>query len=102
MPARRTPIPEDAEAFDTVRYLVEGRVQGVFFRASTAARARELGLAGWARNLSDGRVEVVARGDPRALAELADWLWQGPPAARVTGVTVGIASEQPADGFVTR
>jgi acylphosphatase len=85
-----------------VRYLVEGRVQGVFFRASTAARARELGLAGWARNLRDGRVEVVARGDARALAELADWLWHGPPAARVTGVTVGVASERPADGFVTR
>ena len=81
---------------------MEGRVQGVFFRASTAARARELELSGWARNLSDGRVEVVARGDSQALTRLAEWLWEGPPAARVTGVTVAVANEEPQAGFITR
>ena len=46
----------------TVRFLVAGRVQGVFYRASTQSQAQVLGLAGWARNLPDGRVEVLARG----------------------------------------
>lgn len=68
------------------RFLVSGRVQGVFFRASTRARATELGLRGQAKNLSDGRVEVVACGVPAALDELEIWLRHGPPLAVVTGV----------------
>ncbi|MDR2011844.1 MAG: acylphosphatase [Rhodanobacter sp.] len=70
----------------TARFLVSGRVQGVYFRASTRSRARTLGLSGHARNLPDGRVEVVASGAPQALAELEAWLHQGPPAARVDKV----------------
>jgi acylphosphatase len=70
------------------RCIVTGRVQGVFFRASTARRARELGLVGHAINLEDGTVEVLAIG-PRAQVEtLCDWLRTGPPAARVAGVEV--------------
>lgn len=69
-----------------VRCLVSGRVQGVFFRASTRAKALELGVTGWARNLSDGRVEVLACGTEQALAALRDWLWVGPPQARVSEV----------------
>lgn len=69
-----------------MRFLVSGTVQGVFFRASTQARARELGLTGVARNLADGRVEVVARGSPDALAHLHRWLHTGPPSARVASV----------------
>jgi acylphosphatase len=68
------------------RFLVSGRVQGVSFRAYTQGKARELGLAGHARNLPDGRVEVLAEGAPAALAALAEWLWQGSPAARVSDV----------------
>ncbi|TDK21759.1 acylphosphatase [Luteimonas aestuarii] len=67
-------------------FLVEGRVQGVFFRASTRAQAVSLGLRGWAKNLADGRVEVVAAGDPHALDALAQWLEDGPPSARVDAV----------------
>ncbi len=63
--------------------LVEGRVQGVGFRASTVAAARRLGLGGWVRNLPDGRVELKAWGDQAALAQLREWLRQGPPFARV-------------------
>jgi acylphosphatase len=70
------------------RCLVSGRVQGVCFRASTAQRARRLGVTGYARNLPDGRVEVLACGEPAAVSALCDWLWEGPPAARVTEVTV--------------
>lgn len=69
-----------------VRVVVSGRVQGVFFRASTRAEALRLGLEGSARNLADGRVEVIARGPDEALRELERWLWQGPPAARVEDV----------------
>lgn len=68
------------------RWLVSGRVQGVGFRWFTQRQAEQLGLAGWARNLPDGRVEVVARGSAGALASLSEWLAQGPPTARVENV----------------
>jgi len=58
---------------------VSGRVQGVFFRASTRDRARALGLKGWVRNLADGRVEAVFEGDEGALAAALEWCRQGPP-----------------------
>ena len=69
-----------------IRCVVAGRVQGVFYRAATAEHATRLRLDGWVKNLADGRVEVVAAGAPPAVAELAGWLWQGPPAARVDAV----------------
>jgi acylphosphatase len=65
------------------RFLVRGKVQGVFFRASAQQRATELGLTGHARNLIDGSVEVVAQGEADALETLAEWLRVGPPSARV-------------------
>jgi acylphosphatase len=68
------------------RCLVSGRVQGVFFRASTQREAQKLGLTGHAHNLPDGSVEVLACGEPAAVEQLKAWLWQGPPAARVTRV----------------
>jgi acylphosphatase len=70
------------------RCLVSGRVQGVFYRASTRARAEVLGVTGYARNLPDGRVEVLACGDPAAVAALCDWLWRGSPASHVKDVVV--------------
>lgn len=65
---------------------MSGRVQGVFYRASTRQRAQELGCRGYARNLADGRVEVLAVGEPAAVHALIEWLRQGPPAAHVTDV----------------
>ena len=76
------------------RYWVSGRVQGVFYRGSAQARARTLGITGHARNLPDGRVEVVACGEPERLDELLEWLRIGPTAARVTSVEV--AEHEPA------
>jgi acylphosphatase len=67
---------------------VSGRVQGVYYRASARSQARELGITGYAANLSDGRVEVLACGEPEAVATFIDWLKIGPPAASVTGVEV--------------
>lgn len=68
------------------RFLVSGKVQGVWFRASTRDEALALGLAGLARNLADGGVEVLARGRPDALDALERWLHDGPPLARVDAV----------------
>jgi acylphosphatase len=65
------------------RCLVSGRVQGVFYRASTQQQARKLGITGYAKNLTDGRVEVLAVGDAARVDALVQWLWQGPPAAHV-------------------
>lgn len=69
------------------RFLVRGRVQGVWFRASTRQQAESLGLTGQAVNLADGRVEVMACGPEAMLDELAAWLWQGPELARVDDVS---------------
>jgi acylphosphatase len=68
------------------RFYVSGRVQGVFFRASTRDRARSLGLAGEVSNLPDGRVAVTACGAQAALDSLQQWLWEGPPQAAVSDV----------------
>ena len=68
------------------RCYVSGRVQGVFYRASTRQRAQELCCRGYAHNLPDGRVEVLAVGEPAAVHALVEWLRQGPPAAHVTDV----------------
>jgi len=68
------------------KFLVRGRVQGVFFRASTRTQAQALGLGGYAKNLADGSVEVLACGTEDALNRLQSWLEQGPPAARVDDV----------------
>jgi acylphosphatase len=66
---------------------VTGRVQGVFYRASARARAESLGVVGYARNLADGSVEVLACGESAAVDAFCQWLWQGSPASQVTGVT---------------
>jgi acylphosphatase len=68
------------------RFLVFGKVQGVFFRHSTRLEANRLGIRGSARNMPDGSVEVVAQGKEAAVAELRAWLQRGPPDARVEEV----------------
>jgi acylphosphatase len=81
------------------RFIVSGRVQGVFFRQSTLDQARSLGLDGWVRNRADGCVEGVAAGEAVALQQLRAWLHQGPPAARVERLEWWEESERPAAGF---
>lgn len=70
------------------RVLVSGRVQGVFFRAACRVEAEQAGLAGWVRNLPDGRVEAAFEGEPDAVESLVQWCWTGPRAARVSDVEV--------------
>ena len=68
--------------------LISGRVQGVFFRDSTRLKANQLKLAGWVRNLSDGRVEVRVEGDDPAVQLLIKWLKTGPKYAKVSTIEV--------------
>ena len=65
------------------RVYVEGRVQGVFYRANTKAMAEKLGVNGWVRNLPDGRVEIFAEGSYEAVGALVGWALRGPRHARV-------------------
>jgi acylphosphatase len=83
------------------RFLVSGRVQGVFFREYTRRQAESLGLTGHAVNLKDGRVEVVACGDLATLDELSTWLRHGSPMARVDGVESEAIEVAPPNGFTT-
>lgn len=85
-----------------VRCIVAGRVQGVSFRAYTRREALRLGVAGWAKNLPDGRVEVVACGEAGAVEALCAWLWSGPPTARVTHVDCLPAEGGFPEGFQIR
>jgi acylphosphatase len=84
---------------DCRHFLISGSVQGVFYRAATQETARRLGLVGWVRNLADGNVELVACGDAEKLKELEQWLWQGPPRARVAQVTVTAVERQSFSDF---
>jgi len=81
---------------------ISGRVQGVFFRASTCEVATRLGLRGWVRNLPDGRVEVLAGGSDAAVAELCAWLGHGPPSAQVSEVRIDTCEEELPAGFELR
>ncbi|KPK54448.1 MAG: acylphosphatase [Thiotrichales bacterium SG8_50] len=86
-----------------VRCRVSGRVQGVFFRASTRQRAQALGLTGYARNMNNGDVEVLACGDAAAVSQLCDWLWEGPAQAVVRNVDCQLqALDAPPQSFTTR
>jgi acylphosphatase len=68
------------------RSFVSGRVQGVFYRATCVRKAESLGLTGYARNLPDGRVEVLACGEAATVDQFIAWLWEGSPASKVTAV----------------
>jgi len=77
-----------------VHLVIEGRVQGVWFRDSTRRKALSLGVHGWVRNLPDGRVEVVAEGSESQVNELVAWCHQGPPYAQVTRVHENVETWQ--------
>ena len=80
-----------------IRAIVSGRVQGVSYRASTAEKARQLGLVGWVRNLDDGRVEAVLQGTREQVESMIKWCYRGPSEAQVTDIAV--TYEAAADEF---
>jgi acylphosphatase len=78
---------------------VRGKVQGVFFRAATQQEAQRVGVNGYAVNLSDGTVEVLLSGDPKAVGHMKAWLWQGPPNAHVAEVVCHMVEDEAPHGF---
>lgn len=80
-----------------VHVCIEGRVQGVFFRACTQEEAQRLGLTGWVRNRPDGSVESVIEGDPEKVSTMVHWLHHGPPYATVTRIVV--TEEEPDNSY---
>lgn len=83
-------------------FLVSGRVQGVWYRAATQHQATTLGIGGYAKNLPDGRVEVLACGTESQLIALEQWLWQGPERAEVESVVYTELAFIEIDGFEKR
>ena len=75
-----------SDAYESRHFRITGRVQGVFFRDSTRQVAQSLKVTGYARNVADGSVEVLACGSGEALERLGEWLKSGPPGARVDKV----------------
>lgn len=88
---------------ESYRFIVTGRVQGVFFRQSTREKAGELGLRGWVRNREDGAVEgVVQSRDAGALEAFRQWLRRGPPRAQVQDLEWSTCTEVAPSGFEVR
>lgn len=81
---------------------VSGRVQGVYYRATTRDTAREKGVDGWVRNLADGRVEAVFEGPEDAVREMVEWCEVGSRAADVDDVEVEFEAPEGIDGFEVR
>ena len=86
----------------SIYFRVSGRVQGVFFRASTRNKARSLSLQGWVRNCVDGKVEGMAQGEPDNLEQLIAWLKEGPELARVDEVIINNCDEEQLSDFTIR
>ncbi len=86
----------------TVRVVVSGRVQGVWYRAWTEQQARALGLDGWVRNRRDGTVEAVLSGAPEVVEKMIQALWDGPPLAQVAAVDRFAHGEIVEPGFAVR
>ena len=71
-----------------VHVVISGRVQGVWFRASTKEKAEKLGLTGWVMNTNDGKVEALFQGEEKILLEMLSWCHQGPPNSKVENVEI--------------
>ncbi len=87
---------------ETRKYTVSGLVQGVWYRRHAAEAATEIGIQGWVRNLSDGRVEFLAKGDQEQFDQLQLALWKGSPMSNVTDVVFEPAEEFVAKGFTIK
>ena len=93
-------MEEELQARECRLFLVEGRVQGVFFRESTRRQAEPQGITGYAKNMPDGSVQVLACGEPEALNRLTEWLKHGPPMAEVERMDWIESASKPPASFV--
>jgi len=84
----RKPLNNQAMSRKTLRLVIFGRVQGVFFRDSMYREAQRLGVSGWVRNRSDGTVEAAVQGEPDAIDAIVRWAQHGPQHARIAGVEI--------------
>ncbi|MES1219891.1 MAG: acylphosphatase [Bacteroidota bacterium] len=85
---------------ETVCLIIEGKVQGVFYRQSTREKAVQLGITGTVRNLKDGNVEIIATGTWEQLEQLIQWCNHGPPRAVVTNIKSTPLPLQPFNNFI--
>ena len=83
----------------SVRLLIKGRVQGVFYRASALEQAENLAISGWVRNTEEGHVECLASGTEESVNAFIAWCRRGPSAAQVTAVDVSPAESHAGSGF---
>jgi len=83
----------------TIRLIIKGKVQGVFFRATAKDIAERLGIQGWVRNLPDKNVEIIATASDELLAQLIEWCKKGPPGAIVDEVIIEDMEAQLVKGF---
>ncbi|KAL8216928.1 hypothetical protein R6Q57_023765 [Mikania cordata] len=96
------PPPDSSTPIKTVKVVIKGRVQGVFYRDWTVENATELGLKGWVRNRRDGSVEALFSGNADKVGEMQERCRRGPPSAMVTGLNVNPCTEDPGAGFERR
>ncbi len=91
-----------SKSLHSLHGFVSGRVQGVFFRATTQKKAHELELTGWVRNVVDGRVEIFFSGREDSVKQMQVWLWQGPTMAKVTNVELTAIDYQEFEDFLVK
>ncbi|EEF42908.1 uncharacterized protein LOC8284487 isoform X1 [Ricinus communis] len=99
MTAQSSSDPPQSSSTKTVRVMIKGRVQGVFYRNWTIENANQLGLKGWVRNRRDGSVEALFSGDSDKVQEMEQRCRHGPPDAMVTGLQVFPCDDDPGTGF---
>jgi len=83
----------------TIRLIIKGKVQGVFFRTTAKDVADRLGIKGWVRNLPDRNVEIIATASDELLTQLIEWCKQGPPRAIVDEVIIEVTEAELVKGF---
>lgn len=86
----------------TVHLIINGRVQGVFYRATARQVAKEMGITGWVKNTDEGEVEIVATGTLEQLRKLIDWCKVGPSQAKVKEVVIEYLEEESFKNFEIR
>ncbi len=85
-----------------MRFVVSGRVQGVFYRSAAQQKAQQLNLTGWVKNNHTGNVELLACGEEKNIKQFEKWLWQGPKFAEVESVKFEETAWEKHDDFIIR